>query len=169
MSIQSSINQGLAVAGALYTQTPGYQAKVQEKKDLQEIERLKNAGNKINASFDKVIKEAEEADALPGVVEQLEKRNKEEIEPIHKKLVSMGDVSQLEQEGSMLFDQAEKAYLANLKAEQEKEFKIKQMNKVKNKRKNLLDLETSLGGTLKDLKLNPKQLAAVKAQLKENK
>ena len=50
--IQSGINQALGIGAALYTQTPGYAAKKEEKLKQNEIKKLES---KV-AAYDKQIK-----------------------------------------------------------------------------------------------------------------
>ena len=53
--IQSGINQALGIGAALYTQTPGYAAKKEEKLKQNEIKKLES---KV-AAYDKQIKEVD--------------------------------------------------------------------------------------------------------------
>ena len=73
MSIQSSINQGLTIAGALYTQTPGYQVKKEE--------ALRNKEIAVGeAQYDKADKELKNKEVELEVEQNADEHNQARIE-----------------------------------------------------------------------------------------
>ena len=80
--IQSGINQALGIGAALYTQTPGYAAKKEEKLKQNEIKKLES---KV-ASYDKQIKEVNPKHSEAASVTQSLEAGKASLE---KKLIML--------------------------------------------------------------------------------
>ena len=82
MSIQQTVNQGLAVAAALGTQTPQYQVKITKKKEEAKLNLLDEKIDKAAISATERGKEGETPEAYEKVAELLEERNliKPEVE-----------------------------------------------------------------------------------------
>lgn len=75
MSIQQTINQGLAVAAALGTQTPQYQAKVAKRKTEMEYKTLSEEIDKAASAATERNEEDETPEAFDKVAMLLEKQN----------------------------------------------------------------------------------------------
>lgn len=75
MSIQQTINQGLAVAAALGTQTPQYQAKVAKRKTEMEYKTLGEEIDKAASAATERKEEDETPEAFDKVATLLEKQN----------------------------------------------------------------------------------------------
>ena len=75
MSIQQTVNQGLAVAAALGTQSPKYQAKVAKSKTEMEYKTLGEEIDKAALSATERNKEDETPEAFNKVATLLEKQN----------------------------------------------------------------------------------------------
>ena len=184
MSIQSAINKGVAVAGALYTQTPAYSAKKTEKllsgesKEIDKaIEKNRALKTQIETEFSSQIEEREKA-----LLEKLSKKDKSRTQAEIKGLKAGKEenVALNEKEFKGLLKRkadltgnykdyasylAEESLRARERSKAVKRKKIAQAKAVKD----VLAMETSLGISIKDLNLSKEQLADVKKQLKENK
>lgn len=75
MSIQQTVNQGLAVAGVLGTQTPQYQIKVARKKEDAEYNKLTKQIDDAATSAEERNKKDEIPEAYDLVADLYEKRN----------------------------------------------------------------------------------------------
>ena len=75
MSIQQTVNQGLAVAAALGTQTPQYQAKVAKRKTEMEYKTLSEEIDKAVSAATEREEEDETPEAFNKVATLLEKQN----------------------------------------------------------------------------------------------
>ena len=183
MSIQSSINSGIAVASALYTQTPQYEAKKKEAeykkaeadfKDQGKVFNELTKGIEIGEVGDKITKkqkalfkgkEGEERSlaldlANEGYVKAAEKMA--ELKPNAENFSNLAHRIERGEQRSLRRQELMDA--ANKKAEEKKEAKTKQMEKVKAKHKSFLDLETSLGVPLRALNLSKEQEASAEQQ-----
>ena len=75
MSIQQTVNQGLAVAAALGTQTPQYQRKIAKEKEKMAIEKLqKQIDNAAESATERDEKE-ETPEAFDKIADLLEEKN----------------------------------------------------------------------------------------------
>ena len=75
MSIQQTINQGLAVAAALGTQTPQYQAKVAKRKTEMEYKTLSEEIDKAASAATEREEKDETPEAFDKVATLLERQN----------------------------------------------------------------------------------------------
>ena len=75
MSIQQTVNQGLAVAAALGTQTPQYQAKVAKRKTEMEYKTLSEEIDKAASAATERDEKDETPEAFNKVATLLEKQN----------------------------------------------------------------------------------------------
>ena len=192
MSIQATINQGLAIGAALATQTP--QAAARREAALKEAEYKKaeanfnerrqvfgnltegvdigQPGDEITETQKNLFKGKEGAErsaaldmANEGYVAAAERMA--ELKPTAENFKRLAE-RQLHGEARHM-RREELMASANNEALEKKRIKQKQSTEAAAKRKSYLDLETSLGGTVRDLNLSKEQRAALRAQLKENK
>lgn len=75
MSIQQTINQGLAVAAALGTQSPQYQAKVAKEKEKMAIKKLQDRIDLAAESATEREEKDETPEAFDKVADLLEEKN----------------------------------------------------------------------------------------------
>lgn len=173
MSIQGSINQAINIGTALYTQTPKYQAKVEEAKKVAESEKLLKADElKQDALLKSALKAFE-----PGASETTkkaygklaDKATKEsmetyekvfELNPTEKNFKRMADM-QTNYEANM-----EAIRQANLRAEAKKETKKQQKRKFID---TLSKQPTNIGGTVGDLAMNAQKAIAKQYSKSERK
>lgn len=184
MSIQSAINQGLAVAGALYSQTPEFAEKKAEKLAQAEakkvgkaIEQNRAAENEIKSEFEKSIAETEKSIA-EAPDRKAKTKAKAELKGLKQGQEEALTANAGEYKG-LLKSQAEltgdyKGYAAYLAEEAKKATErakaIKQAKtRQAKKTKEALSEQTSLGLALKDLNLSAEQMKSLKKQLKEKK
>lgn len=190
MSIQSNINQGIAIAGALYTQTPRYASKKEaalEKRELAKINKgLESIDNKIITATEELNADmGERREALFTDIDNSRLSKKEKAlakkeydkemslrETEYKKVTdeeSLNRISLLKRKGDITGDYEpyitarynKAADIANEKAEIIKQNKIKQSSKVYDK---ILNMDSNIG-PIKDLNLSNKQLKSIKKQL----
>ena len=93
MSIQQTINQGLAVAAALGTQSPQYQVKVAKKKEEAEYNKLTKQIDDAAASAEERDEKDETPEAYDLVADLYEKRNlmRPNVDNIHEASIWRGN------------------------------------------------------------------------------
>ena len=75
MSIQHTVNQGLAVAAALGTQTPQYQAKIAKEKEKLAIKKLQDRIDLASESATERDEEDETPEAFDKIADLLEEKH----------------------------------------------------------------------------------------------
>ena len=187
MSIQSSINQSLAIGAALVTQTPQYKDAMEKKIEAKEIKKDKAVTAKeYEQTRDMVNKEREDLAATKQSLP--EKGAKEVLQEIgeREKVLDAIEVGAKERarnaaeklalrEGRMNNDYGKYLELKKQsfydKAKQEMEAAnqraadIKRIKREQSK-KEFLETPTSLGATIGELHLSNKQISSIKKQIK---
>ena len=161
MSIQQNINQLTTVGAALYTQTPQYEAKKQAKVEAKEIAQKGEAFDKALNEFhkgaskitDPIVKNNMAADLKSSAMDLYQLTG----DPKYLKQYNIAHVIQQSYEKELTLNDTGKmneqiGNAANMRAQTQHEATLKQKANIKSRRDELLNMPTSLGGKLKDLR-----------------
>ena len=97
MSIQQTINQGLAVAAALGTQTPQYQRKIAKANEKMAIKKLQNQIDVATESATERDEEEETPEAFDKIADLLEEKNlmDPDVDNIHEATYWRGEAERV--------------------------------------------------------------------------
>lgn len=161
MSIQQNINQLATIGTALYTQTPQFEAKKQKKveKSLEKeaenkfIKNVQNLEGAVKSVNDPGVKVNLAGDVKEAALDLYQRTGNPEV---LSRGYNVAHNLQQRYEKEMKFEDTGKmneqiGNAANMRAQTQHEATLKQKANIKSRRDELLNMQTSLGGKLKDL------------------
>ena len=130
MSIQQTVNQGLAVAAALGTQTPQYQRKIAKEKEKMAIEKLQKQIDDASESATERYEEEETPEAFDKSADLLEEKNllDPDMDNIHNAHYWRGEAERVRIRNKIRDTQKQNE--ANAYAEDQKQAAIEQRKKI---------------------------------------
>lgn len=192
MSIQSNINQSLALGAALTTQSPAYKDKIEKKIETKEIIKNKKVtAEEYKQTVEMVNKERENLAADKQALPEEDKNAKEVLKEINQReevlnAIETGAKERAQnaaeklalREGRLTNDYGKylelkkKSFynkaLQDMEAANQRAADIKKIKREQNK-KEFLETPTSLGMTIGELGLSSKQMSSIKKQIKRRK